>query len=142
MTTPYQIHQATRNSKRRWAITSPGGVLQAMVYGDELKGRAVLDFYNAEPPAMTPAEEALGGWLSAALDDPAVCAEMKADIQAWMDEKAPYRRTPLRCNLIPVHRWAEVPGSATVAMHDNTQMRILERCDLCETTRWNFRKRT
>lgn len=32
---------------------------------------------------MTPAEEALGGWLSAALDDPAVCAEMKRNINAW-----------------------------------------------------------
>lgn len=27
--------------------------------------------------------DALGRWLSAALDDPTVCAEMKADISAW-----------------------------------------------------------
>ena len=25
----------------------------------------------------------IGSWLSAALDDPNVCAEMKADIEAW-----------------------------------------------------------
>ena len=29
------------------------------------------------------ASEALGGWMSAALEDPKVCAEMKADINAW-----------------------------------------------------------
>ena len=28
-------------------------------------------------------ELAIGGWLSAALDDPAVCAEMKLDITRW-----------------------------------------------------------
>ena len=28
-------------------------------------------------------ESGIGRWLSAALDDPAVCAEMKADIRAW-----------------------------------------------------------
>lgn len=27
----------------------------------------------------------LGAWMSAALDDPKVCDEMKADIRAWMD---------------------------------------------------------
>ncbi len=29
------------------------------------------------------ANERLGPWMSAALDDPNVCAEMKADINAW-----------------------------------------------------------
>ena len=28
---------------------------------------------------------AVGSWLSAALDDPKVCAEMKRDIQEWFD---------------------------------------------------------
>lgn len=28
-------------------------------------------------------QERIGAWLSAALDDPKVCAEMKADIEAW-----------------------------------------------------------
>lgn len=28
---------------------------------------------------------AVGSWLSAALDDPKVCAEMKADIREWFD---------------------------------------------------------
>ena len=30
---------------------------------------------------------AIGGWLSAALDDPDVCAEMKLDIVAWFTEQ-------------------------------------------------------
>jgi hypothetical protein len=36
---------------------------------------------------MTKEEDALGKWLSAALDDPNVCDEMKADIRAWFDSK-------------------------------------------------------
>ena len=31
----------------------------------------------------------LGAWLAAALDDPNVCAEMKADIEAWMNAGEP-----------------------------------------------------
>lgn len=30
-----------------------------------------------------PEEKRLGSWMSAALDDPNVCDEMKADISAW-----------------------------------------------------------
>lgn len=42
----------------------------------------------------TRASEALGGWMSAALDDPAVCDAMKTDIQAWFDAgKPPYSDT-------------------------------------------------
>jgi hypothetical protein len=33
---------------------------------------------------------ALGAWLSAALDDPNVCAEMKRDINAWFDTGMPF----------------------------------------------------
>lgn len=33
---------------------------------------------------MTVEELALGDWMSAALDDDKVCAEMKADIRTWM----------------------------------------------------------
>jgi len=31
----------------------------------------------------------IGKWLSAALDDPMVCAEMKADINAWFEDGEP-----------------------------------------------------
>jgi hypothetical protein len=33
----------------------------------------------------------LGKWMSAALDDPKVCAEMKADIQSWFKAQEPYQ---------------------------------------------------
>lgn len=48
--------------------------------------------WNRRPPASLPvqgvrvtedASDRLGRWLSAALDDPGVCAEMKDDINAW-----------------------------------------------------------
>lgn len=32
---------------------------------------------------------ALGKWLSAALDDPSVCEEMKADVRAWFSSGEP-----------------------------------------------------
>jgi len=49
---------------------------------------------NAAPPSASqpdtvavPREivDGIGSWLSAALDDPQVCAEMKSDIQKWME---------------------------------------------------------
>ena len=38
--------------------------------------------HDAEADAHSPFDR-LGAWLSAALDDPQVCEEMKADIRAW-----------------------------------------------------------
>lgn len=35
---------------------------------------------------MTDAELQVGRWLSASLDDPKVCAEMKRDVRAWFAE--------------------------------------------------------
>jgi hypothetical protein len=35
---------------------------------------------------LTPQDDAMGAWLSAAIDDPGVCAEMKRDILAWMEQ--------------------------------------------------------
>lgn len=32
-------------------------------------------------------DDRIGFWLSAALDDPNVCEEMKADIRAWFDAR-------------------------------------------------------
>jgi hypothetical protein len=33
--------------------------------------------------------ERLGKWMSAALDDPLVCEEMKSDIRAWFEAQEP-----------------------------------------------------
>lgn len=54
-----------------WLSTHPQGKVMADVC------RAAL------AAAPHPASDALGKWLSAALDDPEVCSEMKADIEAW-----------------------------------------------------------
>jgi hypothetical protein len=40
-------------------------------------------------PGRGEASSNLAMWLSAALDDPAVCAEMKRDITAWFDAGQP-----------------------------------------------------
>ena len=47
-------------------------------------------YWAAEALAAAPLPQAgelwaVGSWLSAALDDPKVCAEMKADINAWFE---------------------------------------------------------
>jgi len=34
-----------------------------------------------------PADDRIGKWLSAALNDPAVCEEMKCDIRNWFNDK-------------------------------------------------------
>lgn len=38
-----------------------------------------------QPRHEYPQDTALGKWLSAALDDPAVCSEMKSDIKDWFN---------------------------------------------------------
>ena len=44
------------------------------------------DDRRAEKVLRTPdVNDRLGSWLSAALDDPDVCEEMKADIRAWFE---------------------------------------------------------
>ena len=37
---------------------------------------------------MREANEALGSWMSAAMDDPSVCDAMKADIRRWFEAQA------------------------------------------------------
>jgi hypothetical protein len=54
--------------------------------------QAVLDLFRSnaalQPPqpvrSVSDEDKAIGSWLSAALDDPKVCAEMKRDINAWL----------------------------------------------------------
>lgn len=43
------------------------------------------DKLRAEIAKLRAANDRLGKWMSAALDDPGVCTEMKADITAWFD---------------------------------------------------------
>jgi len=44
---------------------------------------AELAAFRAQVERLRAAAEPLGAWLSAALDDPKPCAEMKRDINAW-----------------------------------------------------------
>lgn len=45
----------------------------------------------------------VGRWLSAALDDPQVCDEMKADIRAWMKAGRPNVQPPDEQNMATFH---------------------------------------
>ena len=47
--------------------------------------RAQLAQARAEVERLREAEDGIGKWLSAALDDPNVCDAMKMDIRAWFD---------------------------------------------------------
>ena len=58
--------------------------------------RQLGDSFNAlavghalEKHRLQDGNERIGKWLSAALDDPAVCSDMKADIRAWFDGQKP-----------------------------------------------------
>lgn len=46
-------------------------------------GRVPGDVFDMQYPS--PSANVIGSWLSAALDDPAVCTEMKTDIREWFD---------------------------------------------------------
>jgi hypothetical protein len=43
----------------------------------------------AQTPAVQKADYKIGYWLSGALEDPAVCDQMKADIKAWFEAHQP-----------------------------------------------------
>ncbi len=66
---PEQVKVASWRQRNGDKRAAPGG----RVPGD------VLDFQYAH------GSPALGSWLSAALDDPSVCAELKRDIEAWFE---------------------------------------------------------
>jgi len=60
------------------------------------KQRRLSETFNAlavnhalEKHRLQDGNERIGKWLSAALDDPAVCADMKADIHAWFGAQEP-----------------------------------------------------
>lgn len=60
------------------------------------------DQVKAAIAAMRPKQHhAIGKWLSAALEDPSTCEEMKADIRAWFDAGEP---SPVRPTLSPEDR--------------------------------------
>ena len=74
-----------------------------VVEGDELS-RLYSDFTDKAtawdhairiPRKVQGANERVGKWLSAALEDPAVCAEMKADIEYWFKAIKPPRPSAL-----------------------------------------------
>lgn len=44
-----------------------------------------LEAAGATIKRLRTANDKLGWWMSAALDDPQVCEEMKADIRAWFE---------------------------------------------------------
>lgn len=61
----------------------------------------------ASRPAPQQTTSKLGAWLAAALDDPKVCAEMKADIEAWMNAgEPPYLPAPVDREAVA---WPESP---------------------------------
>ncbi len=45
--------------------------------------RKVINDLRKKNRQMHKANTVLGKWMSAALDDPSVCVEMKADIEEW-----------------------------------------------------------
>lgn len=57
-------------------------------YWAQTLDRFVLDkvFLRNHDPEMTVAEDKLGGWLSAALEDPEACVEFKEAVKDWFNE--------------------------------------------------------
>jgi hypothetical protein len=89
------LHEAVVMSENR---------LEAALLGDEVCKHCVelarsylVDALSSSPPEqpafrgrmLDQANYKIGAWLSAALEDPNVCAEMKADINAWFEAHQP-----------------------------------------------------
>ena len=47
----------------------------------------VIEEKNEEIEKLKKKNEAIGPWLSAALEDPNICKEMKQDIEYWFEEE-------------------------------------------------------
>lgn len=63
-------------------MTEPSNLRDAAEVYEEFAPIVEDSIYLAEHEAVM-ASIKIGGWLSAALDDPAVCDAMKADIERW-----------------------------------------------------------
>lgn len=63
-------------------MTEPSNLRDAAEVYEEFAPTVEDSIYLAEHEAVM-ASVKIGGWLSAALDDPAVCDAMKADINQW-----------------------------------------------------------
>lgn len=84
-------------------IKNSKGVVVAMVTAEGIEqkfGERTLISYNAcrhlaDPESdlreLVEASDKLGSWMSAALDDPSVCDEMKQDINRWMSALAKFQ---------------------------------------------------
>lgn len=63
---------------------------------DKLFSKEQQERLATSRPAPQQTTSRIGAWLAAALDDPSVCAEMKADIEAWMNAgEPPYLPAPV-----------------------------------------------
>jgi hypothetical protein len=80
--------------------------------------RAALAARPLAPPSE--AADNLGKWLSAALDDPAVCEAMKADVRAWFDAGQPFP-PPSEVVLVELFNAAEFAARIRVKMEATNQ---------------------
>ena len=71
-----------------WTHSEPSGRLE-IHYGtaeaDMKEAADILERKDTEIAKLRATNDRLGKWMSAALDDPGVCAEMKDDITAWFN---------------------------------------------------------
>lgn len=70
-------------------INNWSGRLSAILDAEGDGGAVATVGQPPEREELISASLAIGGWLAAALDDPAVCAEMKRDVNRWFDAAMP-----------------------------------------------------
>ena len=108
-------------------VVFPGAI------GGPHREQELIDNWNARAPSPERASETtykVGRWLSAALEDDAVCQEMKDDIIAWMEagrpnsHTSPEREALVRCMeaLKAIH---EFPITHVTENQDATNMSLI-----------------
>lgn len=84
--------------------------IDQLPYGTKLYTHPQKEYVNASDPCMK-----IGKWLSAALDDPQVCQEMKYDIRNWFDAGKPQIQFPPEANFDAntIRQYRIVPKGST-----------------------------
>lgn len=87
------------------------GAAAAALFIERNRNAAEITRLTAEVERLTKEREihstsdALGKWMSAALDDPSVCAEMKADINAWFAAAQPLPQPTDNFDTVAARAW-------------------------------------
>jgi hypothetical protein len=91
---------------RPWTMAFEGRDPTIATAGADAERARVVAWAKTIGHEQVMASVAIGAWLSAALDDPAVCEAMKADIRRWFSSGQPFAETLMQ-GIEAGHHWRD-----------------------------------